>query len=47
MNVTIPDVLVIIALIIAAFEEYETRGRSPICWAVILVCVAWLWSAFA
>ena len=40
---TIPDFLVLLALVLAAAEEVNARGRSILAWAVLLVCVAWLW----
>ncbi len=39
----IPDVLVIIALVLAAVEQISARGRSLLAWAVILICAALLW----
>lgn len=40
---TVPTVLAIFALAIAAVEEFTTQGRSVIGWAVILLAVAFLW----
>jgi hypothetical protein len=39
----ITDVLVIVALILAAVEELQARGQALLGWAVILVCIALLW----
>lgn len=41
---TIPDVLVIVALILAIVEQFRARGQALLVWAVILVCIALLWS---
>jgi len=40
---SVPDVLVLVALILCAAEQIIARGRSLIAWAVILICVALLW----
>lgn len=47
MDVTIPDILVIIALIFGIVVQVEARGRDLSVWAIILICVALLWSSFA
>jgi hypothetical protein len=41
MNV--PDVLFIVALILAIIDQVRARGQSLTCWAVILVCIGLLW----
>ena len=41
---SIPELLEIIALVLALFHEVEAKGRSLIGWAVVLLCVALLWS---
>lgn len=40
---TIPDVFIIIALVMAAIEQWEAKGRSLTIWAIILICLALLW----
>jgi hypothetical protein len=40
---SITDVLVIVALILAIIEQFRARGQSLIVWAVILICIALLW----
>jgi hypothetical protein len=41
MNV--PDILFIVALILAVIEQIRARGQSLVIWAVILICVGLLW----
>ena len=41
MNV--PDVLVLVALVLAIIEEFRARGQALVVWSVILVCAALLW----
>ncbi len=41
MSVT--SALVLVALVLAAFDLLDARGRSLLAWAVVLVCVALLW----
>ena len=43
---TIPAILALIALVLAAVAQIDARGRSLTDWAVILVCVALLWGTF-
>ena len=40
---TVPFVLALIALVLAVVVEFNTRGRSLLGWAVVLVCAALLW----
>jgi hypothetical protein len=42
---TIPIILAIFALAVAAVEEVTTQGRDITAWAVILLAVAFLWGA--
>lgn len=42
---TIPDFAFLLALIFAAFEQWEAKGRSLGMWAVILICVGLLWGS--
>jgi hypothetical protein len=41
--VTIPVVLFIVALILAAVDELRARGESLTAWAVILIAIGLLW----
>ncbi len=40
---SIPTILVIIALVLALIDEFRAKGQSLTGWAVVLVCVALLW----
>lgn len=40
---SIPDVLVIVALILAVIEQVRARGQSLLTWAVLLIAIALLW----
>jgi hypothetical protein len=40
----IPYLMIVVALAFSVFAEFETRGRSILGWAVVLVCVALLWA---
>ena len=40
---TIPEILFIIALILAGIEQVRDRGQSLALWAVILICVGLLY----
>jgi hypothetical protein len=40
---TIPTILVIVALILALVDEFQANGRSLVGWAVVLLCIAGLW----
>ena len=40
---SIPIVLVLVALILALVDEFRARGQSLTGWAVVLVCVSLLW----
>jgi len=39
----LPDLIVVIALVLAAVDVWDSRGRSATAWAVVLVCVSLLW----
>lgn len=41
---TVPSVLILVALIFAVFEEFKAQGRSMLAWAVVLISVALLWN---
>lgn len=41
---TIPDILVLVALILALIDEFRAKGQSLTGWAVVFVCIALLWS---
>jgi hypothetical protein len=43
--VSIPEILYIVALILAAIEQVRARGVSLIAWAVIAIAVGLLWGA--
>jgi drug/metabolite transporter superfamily protein YnfA len=40
---TIPTVLVIVALLLALVDEFRARGQSLTGWAVVFICAALLW----
>ena len=40
---SIPTILVIVALILALVDEFRAQGQSLTGWAVVLVCVSLLW----
>ncbi|HKR50533.1 MAG TPA: hypothetical protein VJT72_13350 [Pseudonocardiaceae bacterium] len=40
---SIPDILILVALVLALVEEFQAQGRSLVGWAVVLVCIALLW----
>ena len=40
---SIPDILFIVALILAAIDLIRARGNSLTGWAVVLVCIGLLW----
>jgi hypothetical protein len=40
---SIPELVFIIALVLAAIEQFHAKGQSLICWSVILVCIGLLW----
>ena len=40
---TIPTILVLVALIFALVDEFRANGRSLTGWAVVLVCISLLW----
>jgi hypothetical protein len=40
---SIPLILVIVALVLALVEEFGAQGRSLLGWAVVLLCIASLW----
>ena len=40
---TIPVLLFIVGLILAAIDEVRARGQSLTGWAVILICIGLLW----
>ena len=39
----IAEILIVIALILAAIDEFRAQGQGLTSWAVILVCIALLW----
>jgi hypothetical protein len=40
---SIPDILFIAALILAAIDLIRSKGQSLTSWAVVLVCIGLLW----
>jgi hypothetical protein len=42
---TIPNFVFVLALIFAAFQQWEAKGRDLVAWAVILICVGLLWGS--
>ena len=40
---TFPELLFIVALVLAGIEQIRDRGQSLALWAVILICVGLLW----
>jgi hypothetical protein len=42
----IPEILFIVALILAIIEEFRAQGQSLVSWAVILIAVGLLWGNF-
>ena len=40
---SIPLILFVVALILAAVDLFRSRGQSLTSWAVVLVCVGLLW----
>lgn len=43
---SIPDILFIIALVLAAVDLVRSRGQALTSWAVLFVCVGLLWAVF-
>jgi len=42
----IPELLFIVALVLAVIDEFQAQGRSLLGWAVILISVGLLWGNF-
>jgi hypothetical protein len=42
---SVPEILFIVALVLALIEEFQAAGRSLLGWAVVAVCVGLLWGA--
>lgn len=40
---TVPTILVVIALILALIDEFRAQGQNLTGWAVTLVCISLLW----
>jgi hypothetical protein len=40
---SVPAILVVVALVLAVIEEFNAQGRSLLGWAVILVALSLLW----
>ena len=43
---SIPIVLFLVALILAAIEQIRARGQSLLIWAVILIALGLVWGLF-
>jgi len=41
--VSIPLILVIVALVLALVDEFQANGKSLVDWAVVLICISLLW----
>jgi drug/metabolite transporter superfamily protein YnfA len=41
--VTIPTLLIVVAVILALIDEFRAQGRSLVAWAVVFICAALLW----
>jgi hypothetical protein len=41
--VTIPIILVVIALVLALIDEFRAQGQSLTAWAVVALCISLLW----
>jgi hypothetical protein len=42
---SVPEILFIVALVLALIEEFQAQGRSLLGWAVVAVCIGLLWGA--
>ena len=42
---SIPTILIAVALILALVEQFRARGQSLICWAVVFLALALLWGS--
>lgn len=38
-----PQMLIVVALILALVDEFRARGQSLSGWAIVFVCIALLW----
>lgn len=43
---SIPTIIIIVALVLAIIDEVRAQGQSLVAWAVILLSVALLWGKF-
>ena len=44
---SVPEVLALIAGVLAAVEQISAKGRSLLAWAVLLIAIALLWGKVA
>ena len=44
---SVPEVLALIAGVLAAIEEFSAKERSLLAWAVLLIAIALLWGKVA
>lgn len=42
---SIPDILVVVAFVLACIDQFRENGRSLTGWAVIFICIALLWGS--
>lgn len=40
---SVQQVLVLVAAVLAVYAQFEARGRSVVAWAILLLCTALLW----
>lgn len=43
---SIPDILFIVAVVLAAVDLVRSRGQALTSWAVLFICVGLLWGVF-
>lgn len=43
---SVPLILVVVALVLALVEEFQAQGRSLVGWAVVFLALAELWGRF-
>ncbi len=43
---SIPTILIVVALILALIDEFRAQGQSLTGWAAVLISIALLWGKF-
>ncbi len=43
---TIPTILIVVALLLALVDEFRAQGQSLTGWAVVFISIALLWTRF-